>query len=227
MAIEVADGVFQLAPLPYVNVVAVRGGNGWTVVDAALSVVAQRLVRALGRLGIRHGDVERVVLTHGHLDHAGGAERVRAAFGAREVLVGAADLDDVRAGSNASGEQPSLLERAPVPSPGYPPVPGAQPLGTAPLAIDDGRTLVPVPTPGHTDGHVSFHLPDSGVVLGGDTVFNVFRMTPSPGFLCSDAARNLASVLRLAELAPSTLLLAHGDPVTDDVAGRLRAIAHA
>lgn len=226
MAIEVADGVFQLAPLPYVNVVAVRGGNGWTVVDAALSVVAQRLVRALGRLGIRHGDVERVVLTHGHLDHAGGAERVRAAFGAREVLVGGADVADVRAGTNASGQPGSALARSPLPDPGYPGVPTAQPLGGA-LALDDDRTLVPVATPGHTDGHTSFHLPDSGVVLGGDTIFNVFRLTPAPGFLCSDADRNLASILRLAELRPSTLLLAHGDPVTDDVTGRLRTVARA
>lgn len=226
MAIEVADGVFQLAPLPYVNVVAVRGGNGWTIVDAALAPVAQRLVRALARLGIRHGDVEQVVLTHGHVDHAGGAERVRAAFGAKQVLVGAADLTDVRAGTNASGEPGSLVERSPLPSPGYPAVPSAQALH-GPLALDDDRELVPVHTPGHTDGHTSFHLPDSGVVLGGDTVFNVFRMTPSPGFLCSDADRNLASILTLAELQPSTLLLAHGDPVRSDVPARLRELARA
>lgn len=226
MAIEVADGVFQLAPLPYVNVVAVRGGNGWTIVDAALAPVAQRLVRGLGRLGIRHGDVERVVLTHGHVDHAGGAERVRAAFGAREVLVGAADLADVRAGTNASGDPGSLLERTVLPSPGYPAIPTAQALH-GPLPLDDDRDLVPVPTPGHTDGHTAFHLPDGRVVLGGDTVFNVFRMTPSPRFLCSDADRNRASILRLAELAPTTLLLAHGDPVTTDVGGKLRSLARA
>lgn len=226
MPIEVADGVFQLAPLPYVNVVALRGGNGWTVVDAAVAPVAQRLVRELATLGIRTGDVERIVLTHGHLDHAGGAERVRAAFAAREVLVGGADLDDVRAGSNASGGRGSLVERSPLPSPGYPGVPSAQPIGDV-LALDDDRALVPVPTPGHTEGHVSFHLPDSGVVLGGDTVFNVFRLRPSPAFLCSDAPRNLASVLALAELHPSVLLLAHGTPVRGDVHGRLRELAHA
>lgn len=226
MAIEVADGVFQLSPLPYVNVVAVRGGNGWTIVDAALSTLAQRLVRDLGKLGIRAGDVERIVLTHGHLDHAGGAERVRAAFGAREVLVGAADLDDVRAGTNASGDPGSPLARSPLPTPGYPAVPSAQAL-TAPLELGDGRELVPVHAPGHTDGHTAFHLPDSGVVLGGDTVFNVFRMTPSPGFLCSDAGRNLASILTLAELDPSVLCLAHGTPVRDDVRAKLREVARA
>lgn len=226
MAIEVADGVFQLAPLPYVNVVAVRGGNGWTIIDAALAPVAERLVRGLGRLGIRTGDVERVLLTHGHGDHAGGAERVRAAFGAREVLVGAADVADVRAGVNASGDPGSLLERSPIPLPGYPGIPSVQPMH-GPLALDDDRELVPIATPGHTDGHTAFHLPDSGVVVGGDTVFNVFRLTPSPGLLCSDAPRNLASILTLAELDPTTLLLAHGTPVRSDVRAKLRELAHA
>jgi glyoxylase-like metal-dependent hydrolase (beta-lactamase superfamily II) len=226
MAIEIADGVFQLSPLPYVNVAAVRGGNGWTVVDASLSQTAERLGRQLGELGIRHGDVERIVLTHGHLDHAGGAERVRAAFGARDVLVGAADLDDVHAGTNASGDPGSVIARSPLPEPGYPAVPTAQPLG-GPLQLDDARRLVPVPTPGHTDGHVSFHLPEDDVVLGGDTVFNVFSLRPSPGFLCSDAERNLASILKLAELAPASVLLSHGSPLTDDPAGRLRELARA
>lgn len=226
MAIEVADGVFQLSPLPYVNVVAIRGGDGWTIIDAAIAPLAERLVRELSRLGIRTGDVERIVLTHGHVDHAGGAERVRAAFGAREVLVGAADLADVRAGTNASGDPGSLVERSPLPSPGYPGIPSAQALD-GPLPLDDDRTLVPVSTPGHTDGHTAFHLPEDDVVLGGDTVFNIFRLTPAPGFLCSDAHRNRASILRLAELRPDVLLLAHGTPVRGDVAGRLRTLAHA
>ncbi len=226
MATEVADGVFQLSPLPYVNVFAVRGGNGWTIVDAAVAPLAGRLVRGLAAIGVRPGNVERVVLTHGHGDHAGGAEAVRVAFEAREVLVGAADLPAVHAGINASGGDGSLLERQPVPLPGYPKVLSA---GVVPptLALDDDRTMVTVATPGHTDGHVAFHLPEQGVVLGGDTVFNVFTLTPSPGMLCSDAPRNLVSILALSELDPKVLLLAHGRPVHGDVRGKLRSIAHA
>lgn len=220
MVTELADGVFQLSPLPYVNVTAVRGADGWTLVDAAVAVTGQRLVRQLGALGIRHGDVERILLTHGHVDHAGGATRVRDAFGAREVLVGAADLASVHEGVNASGATPSPVERLPGPSPTFPAVQDATSLG-AEVRIDDDRTLVVVPTPGHTDGHVAYHLPDCDLVLGGDTVFNLFRMRPSPGFLCSDAPRNLDSIRAIASLAPRTLQLAHGSPVTGDVAGRL------
>lgn len=218
MVTELADGVFQLTPLPYMNVTAVRGADGWTLVDAGIAGLAQRLARQLFGLGVRRGRVERIVLTHGHFDHAGGAARLRDAFGVTEVLVGRPDLDPVRVGAQPSGGIPDRLPMT------HPPLPGAAAV-SGPIDLGDGRTLVPVATPGHTAGHVSYHLPASGVVLGGDAVFNVFRLRPAPGFLCADAAVNAASVETLASLAPSTLQLAHGSPVTGDVAGRLRALA--
>lgn len=220
---EVADGVLQFSPVPQVNSFAVRGGNGWTLVDAGLGPVAGILVRQLRRAGIRPGDVERIVLTHAHLDHAGGAEAVRTAFGAREVLVGAADLADARAGRNASSETPSALARSPLPAGGYAPLPTA---GEALLdtPLHDDRRMVLVATPGHTMGHLAVHLPDDRVVLGGDAVFNVFRLTRSPGFLCSDVPASTTSIETLAALDHTTLLLAHGGPVDDDPSGRLRAL---
>jgi hypothetical protein len=49
----------------------------------------------------------------------------------------------------------------------------------------------------------------------------VFRLRPSPAFLCWRTAPNLASVARLAELGAGTLALAHGGPVTEDASARL------
>lgn len=225
MAVEVADGVVQLAPLPYVNCVAIRGADGWTLVDTGLSPTASLLVRQLRRLGIGYGDLERIVLTHAHLDHAGGAAMVRAELGAREVLIGTADVQSARAGEN-QGPMAARFEALPLPvgEPGYPALPM---VGGAPdeVALGDDRVARLVPTPGHTPGHTSVHLPELGIVVGGDAVFNVFRLTPSPGFLCSDVPASLRSITTIADLAPSTLLLAHGTPVTGDVEGRLRQLA--
>ena len=217
MTTELADGVFQLTPMPFVNVAAVRGDDGWTLVDAGIPQLAQRLVGQLARLGVRRGEVRRLVLTHGHVDHAGGAARLRDAFGVEEVLVGAADLEAVRAGEQPPGGIPDRLPAT------YPALPGAT-VVEGPIAIGDGRALVPVATPGHTRGHVSYHLPAEGVVLGGDAVFNVFGLRPSPGFLCADRPAAIESVTTLAGLAPRVLQLAHGSPVTGDVAGRLQAL---
>lgn len=226
MVTELADGVVQLTPMPLVNVVAVRGADGWTLVDAGVPATAQRLVEMLGSLGIGRGDVERIVLTHGHADHAGGAATVRDAVGARDVLVGGPDVAPVQQGTNPPGGLPGRVAGLPGPAGRvgrFPKVPEAAAVGGA-IDLGEGRTLVPVPTPGHTAGHVSFHLPSVGVVLGGDAVFNVFRLAAAPGFLCADAPRNEVSILTLAALSPSTLQLAHGSPVTGDVAGRLREL---
>ncbi len=225
MATELADGVFQLRAAPLLNVAAVRGAEGWTLVDAGIEQLGQRLVDALGRLGIRRGDVERIVLTHGHLDHAGGVTTLRDAFGAREVLVGRDDLASVRAGANPPGGVPDKLAMLPGDLAGYPAVPEADAVTGDAIVLGEDRRLVPVPTPGHTPGHTAYHLPGLDVVLGGDTLFNVFRLRPAPGFACSDAPRNRASIMTLATLEPTTLQLAHGDPVTGDVAGRLREVA--
>ncbi len=223
MAIEIADGVVQLSPAPLLNVVAVRGAGGWTLVDAGIDRTGQRLVEQLRGLGIGHGDLERIVLTHGHLDHAGGVARVRDAFGVGEVVVGGGDLPHVRVGANPPGGVPDQLARLPGDLVGYPAVPEAVATDEA-VVLGYDRRLVPVPTPGHTPGHTAFHLPEDDLVLGGDTLFNVFSLRPAPGFVCSDAPRNRASIATLAGLGATTLQLAHGSPVTDDAAGRLREL---
>lgn len=227
--IQVADRTWQIAVVPYVNVFAIRDDDGVTLVDTALKGRADALIDKLGRLAIRPSDVTRILLTHCHPDHAGGAATLIERGASRDVQVGRGDLDTVRGDAPQPARDTStlggrLFERIAGGGAGVPPVASAS-------AIEDGRELpvgggcVAVATPGHTPGHTAFHLTSRGLLLGGDVVFNVFRLRPSPGFLCSDVAANRASVMRLAEREPSILALAHGDPVDRDPAGKLRQLA--
>ncbi len=226
--VELADGVCQLTPQPGINTWLLRGDDGVTLVDTGLD--APGLERALRRLGVHPREVTRVVLTHGHPDHAGGLRRLRAAGAAPEVLVGAGDLATVRGDAPQPDSDPStrlgrLFNRLPPPPPfrPYPPVLDAHALTDgAELPIAGGVRVVA--TPGHSPGHVALVLTAHDVVIGGDAVFNYLRLRPSPAFLCADVPLNLRSITTLAELAPSTLVLAHGSPVTGDVAGRLRQL---
>lgn len=224
--VQVADRTWQIAVVPYVNVFAIRDDDGVTLIDTALKGRADAMIDKLGGLGIRPSHVTRILLTHCHPDHAGGAARLIERGAARDVRVGPADLDTVRGEAPQPPRDASILggrlfERIFGGDVGIPPVASASP-------IEDGQELpigggcVAVATPGHTPGHTAFHLTSRGLLIGGDVVFNVFRLRPSPGFLCSDTAVNRDSVLRLAECEPSTLALAHGDPVDRDPAGKLR-----
>lgn len=227
--VQVADRVWQIAVVPYVNIFAIRDDDGVTLIDTALQGRAGAMVSKLDSLGIRPTDIRRILLTHCHPDHAGGAAHLLEEGASPDVRVGPADLPTVKGEAPQPPRDPSTLagrmfER--FMGGGDPAVP---PIASV-TAIEDGDELpigggcVAVATPGHSPGHTSFHLPSRGLLIGGDVVFNIFKLRPSPDFLCSDIAANRASVLRLAECEPSTLTLAHGDPVDDDPANRLREL---
>lgn len=225
--VQVADRVWQIAVVPYVNVFAIRDEDGVTLVDTALDGRADAMIGKLGTLGIRPTDIRRILLTHCHPDHAGGAARLLEKGASPDVRVGPADLPTVKGDAPQPPRDPSTLagrifERfAGGDDPGVPPVASVTAIADGD-ELPIGGGLVAVATPGHSPGHTAFHLPSRGLLIGGDVVFNVFKLRPSPGFFCSDIAVNRASIIRLAEREPSTLVLAHGDPVDEDPSGKLR-----
>jgi glyoxylase-like metal-dependent hydrolase (beta-lactamase superfamily II) len=73
---EVASGVFLVVG-SRTNWVLVREGEAVTLVDAAWPKDYPRVVESLERAGASPAQVEAVVLTHAHPDHAGVAERFR------------------------------------------------------------------------------------------------------------------------------------------------------
>ncbi|RAJ61770.1 glyoxylase-like metal-dependent hydrolase (beta-lactamase superfamily II) [Streptomyces sp. Amel2xB2] len=136
--------------------------------------------------------VDLTLLTHGHPDHAEGAARF------------------------------AELSRTPVRA-----LDPALRLGEEGLAAGDvvrtgGLELRVVPTPGHTADSLSFHLPDEGSVLTGDTVLG--RGTTVVAHPDGRLGDYLASLRRLRSLTVddgvSTVLPGHG-PVLEDAQGAL------
>jgi glyoxylase-like metal-dependent hydrolase (beta-lactamase superfamily II) len=80
-ASEVAPRVWR-AGTRFVNWYVVDAGDeGVTVVDAGLPDYGRDFERVLSSIGVQPSDVRGVVLTHGHVDHVGGAAAA-AALGA-------------------------------------------------------------------------------------------------------------------------------------------------
>jgi len=194
------------------------------------------LLASLERLGVGPGDLAGIVVTHIHLDHAGGVGDVALAFPGATVYVhekGARHLaDPERLVSSAARVYGPLLDSL------YGRLRPTAPDRLHVLAdgegieIGDGRVLTAVDSPGHAKHHVGLHDSDSGILFVGDAVGvklpdgGVLRpSTPPPDF---DLDQALHSLARFARRRPTGLALAHygllpdPDGVLQEAEGTLR-----
>jgi len=181
------------------------------------------VLAALDALGLGPADLAGIVVTHVHLDHAGGVGDVAAAFPAATVYVhekGARHLVDpkrlVDSASRVYGDlldqlygrlEPTPAERIHVLTDGEE------------ITVDPGRTLTTVDSPGHAKHHLALHDSESGLIFAGDAVgvrlpdAGVLRpATPPPDF---DLDQALESLRRFGERRPAGIALAHYGLVPD------------
>lgn len=194
-----------------------------TLVETGPGTSVEPVARAIEALGIAPDALAHIVLTHIHLDHAGGVGSLAGRFPNATVWVherGARHLADpsrlVASTTRVYGAERMALLFGPVE-----PVP-AERLRVldeaSPLEIG-GRTLRALDTPGHASHHLALVDSSTGVVFTGDALgihvpdLPVLRpATPPPEF---DLELAIASIERIRGAAPSTLLFAHFGPIAD------------
>lgn len=181
------------------------------------------VLAALRGLGLGAGDLAGIVVTHVHLDHAGGVGDVAAAFPSATVYVhekGARHLaDPTRLVDSAARVYGPLLDELygrlePTPPDRIHVLADAEVVRVGPT-----RTLTTVDSPGHAKHHLALHDSESGLLFAGDAVgvrlpdAGVLRpATPPPDF---DLDQALASLQSFARRRPAGIALAHYGLVPD------------
>jgi glyoxylase-like metal-dependent hydrolase (beta-lactamase superfamily II) len=233
--VDVAPGVMRLGD-ELVNFYLLEDGSALTLVDAGLPAHRQRLEAVLRHAGHALGDIEAVVLTHAHIDHVGIADGVRRDAGVR-VHVSEGDAEMARTGKPHKRDG-SLLPYMRHPAAWKLFAKFARSGAARPPKIGEVTTFesaagheldVPgrprvIPTPGHSPGHVSFHLPQHGVVIAGDALctYNPLIGARGPQLLprafAHSASQALASLDALEGLGADTVVFGHGEPFAEGIA---------
>ena len=228
-----APGVHRVAN-PLVNWYLLEGDDGVTAIDAGFPPDYKRLRGWLGELG--RDDLRAVVITHGHVDHVGFAERARHELRAT-VYVPEGDVEIVRSPLPlARSERNPLIYFA-----RYGPtrrlyLGAVRQIGVAGQRLREFETYrsgdeLPVPgrpravgCPGHTLGHCALHVPDRDVLFAGDAIVTRDPYTGREGpCLVARAATanselNLRSLDALEATGARLVLTGHGEPYEDGIA---------
>lgn len=176
---EVADDTFLFTGTS-VNWIILREGRDLTLIDAGWAGDTPEVERSVLSLG-RPEDLRAIVLTHAHSDHTGAINHLHDTYGV-PIYMASAEVP------NATGEHVEQAGAAAVAKMMYRPqavrwavdmvkVGGLKPI-TTPSAepfphsgrLDVPGQPVPIATPGHTDGHTSYHIPSIGGVITGDAL---------------------------------------------------------
>jgi glyoxylase-like metal-dependent hydrolase (beta-lactamase superfamily II) len=193
------------------------------LVETGTATSAEVVRDSLGDLGVGPTDLATIVVTHIHLDHAGGVGTLARMFPAAEVVVherGARHLiDPERLMSSARrvfgqvlDDVFGLLE----------PTDAGRVRTLGDVGVVDlggGRTLDAFHAPGHAQHHVGLVDSATGDLFVGDAAgvyipetADMRPSTPPPDF---DLELALATLHRFADVDPGRLLFSHFGPVTD------------
>jgi len=198
------------------------------VIDTGTSHAVPRVVAALDARGVAPAQVDYVILTHVHLDHAGGAGQLMARFpnarltvhprGARHMIDPSRLLAATVAIYGDAETRRVYGEILPVPQARVIETPEGTVLRLA------GRELLFLDVPGHARHHVVVRDARSGHVFAGDTFGLSYRELDQDGKQFSfpttspsqfDPAALHCSIDRILALGPGALYVAHFGRLTD------------
>jgi len=216
-----------------------------TLIDTGIKTDAsfEMLKKEMGELGFPISSVERILITHGHIDHYGQAQKISSLSGA-PIYIHPKEYGRIRSVIHSFGPLKSILLRNGAPEALVNEAirfmesvqKMADPLNEA-FFLRDGETIPfssmtwrTIHCPGHSPGLICFYWPEKKALFTGDHLLK--EITPNPVLSVPDSRsplrysslkEYLSSLKKIEGLDVNLLLPGHGEEV-DDPKGLIRKI---
>jgi glyoxylase-like metal-dependent hydrolase (beta-lactamase superfamily II) len=202
---SVAEGVGRIPG--FVNSYTFQEGDETYLIDTGFAQRAKPIVRAFQRADVPLAGVSKILLTHHHVDHMGGAAYL---------------LQNTHAPLSCHGDDAPFVDgRVKAPMPLLMRVlvrVHAAPVAVALKEGDQVGSLTVLHVPGHTPGEVAFYHRTRKILFSGDSVVErKGRLTVPAAKFASNLNQAVQSLARLRSLDVELLLPGHGVPVTSSV----------
>jgi glyoxylase-like metal-dependent hydrolase (beta-lactamase superfamily II) len=222
----VVPGLWKVS-LGIVNAFLLESNNGLALIDTGVPGSVEKILDAVRALGRAPADIQHILVTHCHIDHAGSLAELKRLTGAPATMHP----------ENAAMVRTGKTLRPLTPAPGL--INGR--LGRLLLRfagagieaaeveheIQDGETLSiagglrAVHVPGHCAGQLAFWWPHhGGVLIAADAAANLFGLALHPVY--EDLAEGERSLAKLAALEFEVACFGHGRLIRSGASGRFR-----
>jgi glyoxylase-like metal-dependent hydrolase (beta-lactamase superfamily II) len=206
------SNAFGLSNDPDCHVYLVDGGEEMALIDCGMASddSLERILSNVRGEGLDPAKITKVIVTHYHMDHAGGAARFRDRLGV-EVVAPADAAQTLRTGDERAVAL-DVAKAAGFYAQDYrfEPVEVALEVREGDRVPVGGLELEVFETPGHCDGHVSYllHGKERRYLFAGDAVFSGGRVVLQNIHDCS-IQKSSESIAKRAELEFDALLPGH------------------
>ena len=221
--LEITPDVYQLT-IGGTNIILIAEEE-LTLVDTGFPGSSAQLIDLIHKLGRSVEEIRLIILTHSHIDHAGGLADLRKLIQVK-VAAHQADIGDTESQMYYPEVIRKLLRIPPFSA--LRSIISVKP-SEVDMQLEGGEVLEPlgglkvVHTPGHTPGSISLFSPTNKLLIVGDAL-NEHRGTLRlpPKRVSTDLAQAIDSVKRMARLDFDILCIGHGQPLAEDARSKLQ-----
>ncbi|MGQ9508333.1 MAG: MBL fold metallo-hydrolase [Thermodesulfobacteriota bacterium] len=241
MSIQITEQIYRIElPIPFplgtTNIFFVDG-RPRTLIDTGIKTEAsfEALKKGLKEIGFSISYIERILITHGHIDHYGQAKRIASLSGA-SIYLHPKEYGKIRSIIHSLGFLKSILIKN-----GTPETLADQAIHYIEMAqkmadpledaffLNDGdsvpfgsMTWKAIHCPGHSPGLLCFYWPERKILFTGDHLLkeitpNPFLNIPETGMPLNypSLKEYLSSLKKVETLEPLLLLPGHGEEIRD------------